>query len=47
MHFTTTAAAAILAFASSALSAPYNSPRTEQTPAPALSLTQQLFLADT
>ncbi|GKT59211.1 cupin [Colletotrichum tofieldiae] len=47
MHFTPAAAATILAFASSALAAPYTSPRAEQTPAPALSLTQQLFLSDT
>ncbi|KZL69269.1 spherulin-1b protein [Colletotrichum incanum] len=47
MHFTPAAAATILAFASSALAAPYTSPRAEQTPSPALSLTQQLFLSDT
>ncbi|EXF76285.1 cupin [Colletotrichum fioriniae PJ7] len=51
MHFTTSSFAITLALASSALAAPYNSPRAETTTAPAptstLSLTQQLFLADT
>ncbi|KAK1729577.1 hypothetical protein CaCOL14_007735 [Colletotrichum acutatum] len=51
MHFTTSSVALTLALASSALAAPYNSPRAETTSAPAptstLSLTQQLFLADT
>ncbi|KAK1997242.1 RmlC-like cupin [Colletotrichum falcatum] len=59
MHFTPATAATILAFASSALAAPYSSttgstsPHAAQTstaapaPAPSLSLTQQLFLSDT
>ncbi|KXH60206.1 cupin [Colletotrichum salicis] len=51
MYFTTSSVALTLALASSALAAPYNSPRAETTTAaaaaPTLSLTQQLFLADT
>ncbi|KAK2032388.1 RmlC-like cupin [Colletotrichum zoysiae] len=56
MHFTPAAAAAILAFASSAFAAPYttssSSPAAQTSTAapvaaPTLSLTQQLFLSDT
>ncbi|KAL2877918.1 hypothetical protein SGCOL_006868 [Colletotrichum sp. CLE4] len=51
MYFTTSSVALTLALASPALAAPYSSPRAETTTAaaaaPTLSLTQQLFLADT
>lgn len=48
MYFTTSSVALTLALASSALAAPYSS-QTTSAPAPTstLSLTQQLFLADT